>query len=296
MRNYGMGIALSPQEALYPELWRGHVASYVPGWGAGILRIEDHGSSGRDVWDGLVGTPLTGRVRSPLGWALNFDGTDDYLWMRGGGISNKLKIDPPFTIMAYMRYLYASPADCPILTTDASTTGAGAVSYGIMFWIDNAGSICLSLGDGTQLALRDCQWYQSVDSISGGATVGNWEHYAVCCHPSLTHGWGGVAGYAWFFLNGRMSPDINSGGVPSVTHNTRYSMLGRHSTTYGNMDLALLQIFRGCKTDSEMRRFAADPLVMFHRRDSVMGNAAGLYEVTLGHTWAMPEPVLVGWS
>ena len=93
------GFAIYPEESRAPELRRKLGGAWLPFWGITDLELLDF--SGQERHCGLAGglVAATAWVPSKMGWALNFNGTSNYV-----GRSERIFTAFPFTFEAWVKY------------------------------------------------------------------------------------------------------------------------------------------------------------------------------------------------
>lgn len=132
--SYNQGFARSKGESAHPGSWDGLVACYDPGLGPTGGTLYDH--AGRALHGTLTNMdPATDWVVGERGYALDFDGTDDYVSL---GTSSVFEIFP-FTIALWLTPATISGGDGVLgkNTTTGASSGAG-------FFIERSSSTWLA--------------------------------------------------------------------------------------------------------------------------------------------------------
>jgi hypothetical protein len=157
--SYNNGFAPRDGMPLYPELWRGCVGAWNPGLGPTGLTLRDW--SGRGNHGTLTNMdPGTDLVATDKSYALDFDGSNDYVDMgaSGSALINSL----PFFVSAWIK---------PVNVSGGTSGFQGVVcsdqSGGPMFFRLRSGAIQFSYDE------------NAVSFVAGGTVAnGSWQHIA----------------------------------------------------------------------------------------------------------------------
>ena len=284
--SYQQGFARCAAEAENPGLWKGLVGLWAPTLGPTGLTLRDWSGYGNH---GTLTNmdPATDYVPSEKGWALDYDGDDDFIELGTIGISHPLyfRKTTPFSIS--FELFQVAGGDQFQRIVDKSTAGSGEGGYAIITQYLGAEGHLNTYIDGTDVATFT--W-------TGCYSYNTW--------ASITWTYGGVAPWtSKLFANGRELHSINrepndtpaSCGmrIGSWNHDTGRELKGRlrNICIHGRV-LAL----------SEAQHLHADPHAILRPRSRVYAaaGAPAAGHPTMRRWGGIPhmgsEPVLAGRS
>ena len=230
--SYANGFAPRDDRPLYPSLWQGCVGAWAPCLGPTGLTLRDssgfgnHGTlTNMDAASDWV--PSNGR------YALDFDGTNDYVYIRRSGSNIYSELVGNKTVCGWVR-----------------TSSPGA-SYRTVFSKDNTFSLTIKSG-----VFITYDWAVSTDR-SSGVTVsdGLWHHLSVNVVAGVTNG-------STLYVDGREVAKITylsqaGNATNDVTICAALDSTNANVVQYINAAVDDLRLYKRCLTANETRLLAS---------------------------------------
>lgn len=241
-------IARTPGESQAPRLWQGCIGLWTPCLGRGGDKIYEWTAGGDRCSGTMTNMDGTDWVPSPLGWALDFDGSNDYLDLPAAADS-RLTPTTGITIFAVVSVTGSVTARQYI-----TNAGTGGTPSGFGFGISDASS-------------NQAKWYTGSGAaghnLQGGTTMtaGVWYAVAATYFPASS----GTNKFT--YLDGRI--DQSGSTTLTMSYGSATSAVARYeaaASQYFPGRLALIGVWNYAMPPQQIAALSRDPLAMFRRR------------------------------
>lgn len=276
--SYAQGIARHRGQSAYSGWWNELVGFWVPSLGPTGATLFD--LSGKHSHGSLTNMdPATDWVASPHGWALDFDGSNDYVGLGTGALGEVIDGSLGATVIVWARY--------------ASLTAAQYGNRIVVGWMISNNGLYLSFrGDGGNAGkLMVGGRSTSTDSFQSATS-------AVALAADSWHQLVGIYDYPGdtitLGIDGRLeSPASVSFGSNVYTHSAHATYpdslgggVGAESDLAGR--IAMVQVYRRVLTSAEISRLYADPFAPLRPPGVFVGIAPAIgrfYRIAAGQTF-----------
>lgn len=245
--SYHQGFARSAGESKHPGLWKGLVGVWCPFLGVTGNRLIDQ-SAYRN--DGTLTDmdPATDWVIDENGYALDFDGSNDYVSMSTGLISSY-----PVSFVSWVK------------TSDSATRGRSFLSIGSSVTIHNFVQLQFSSAHEIVWSIRDVSAGTQMTTVSPDTyNDGIWHLAAGVSKASNDHE---------LFIDGiSVNTSSTNEGMPSLLDQTSMGALNR--VIAGNFfpgQIGLSQIYNRALSPLEIFQLYTNPYAIFELRDDIYG-------------------------
>lgn len=241
-------LARTPGECLAPRLWQGCIGLWAPCLMRAGDKIQEWTGRGTRFQGTMTNMDGADWVSSPLGWALDFDGSNDYLDLPAAADS-RLAPTTGITIFAVIN-ITGSVSVRQYITNAAG----GGTPAGFGFGISDA-------------VANQTKWYTgsgaSGHNLQGGTTMtaGQWYSVAATYFPA-------AAGTNKFtYLDGKV--DQSGSTTNTMAFTSAVSGICRYENSasqYFPGRLALMGVWNYAMSAGQIAQLHRDPIAMFRRR------------------------------
>ena len=255
--SYAQGFARGPGEAANPELWDGLVGAWMPSLGPSGSTLMD--ISGRGNHGTLTNMdPATDWVPGPNGYALDFDGTNDFInigvssWgasiARGVTVSGRVRMTGALAQRGWFGGFLAG-ANTSLFVEFNANSANGTEEGGIRAYVGNGAGSTLAGGV----------------NIDSGISDGGWHFLSVAFHSS--------SAIISVYLDGRLQPFVysNTNTITSTIAFAQDNYIGALNVNgtaaepfSGEIDS--LSIHNRALSPSEILHLYEDPMALVRRR------------------------------
>lgn len=257
-------LARTPGECIVPRLWQGCIGMWAPCVMKQGDKVREWTAGGERCVGSLASINGNDWIPSPLGWALDFDGTNDCVQLPSFAYT-RLATTTGITIFAVIRT--ASSVSIREYITNAGGAGPSGFGFGI-----------------SDAVAMQTKWYTggggSGHNLQGGTTmtVGQWYSVAATYFPAAS----GTNKFT--YLDGK----VDQSGATTNTmafsgHSAGIAYYAAGSSQFWPGSMPIIGVWNYAMQAQQIMALHTDPVQMFRRR-RVMG--AGIGSGAVGGTIA----------
>lgn len=260
------GIARNPGESIKPRLWQGCIGLWAPCLGPSGNNLREWTAGGARANGTLTNMDGNDWVQSPLGWALDFDGSNDYVSLPAAAIA-RLSPTTGITIFAVIRT--ASSVSIREYITNAGGAGPSGFGFGI--------------SDAVALQTK---WYTggggSGHNLQGGTTMtaGQWYSVAATYFPAAS----GTNKFT--YLDGKVDQSGSTTNTMAFSGTSAgIATYAAASSQYWPGSMPIIGVWNYAMQPTQIAALHSDPVQMFRRRRVMMTVKAGAAAVGTTLPW-----------
>lgn len=246
--SYGQGFA-SPQhmKPANPGLWKGLIGLWVPSLGPIGLTLFDHSGFGNNGT--LTNMDLaTDWIMSPNGYALDFDGSNDYVQITNQYTS--LDNGKPFSVAWASRSKEASPTAEGLF----GVYGANGYYFWTYYWDLTTSGIYSNVGNGVSYR-REC---------AVGFDLTTWHNFAAVFDGGALEN----------YVDGKINGQAGAGSPGNPTYTETRLGIG-HESFNGKVEIGWLGLWNRVLLPDECQFLSQDPHAIVRPMQRVLVEAAG---------------------